>query len=49
MQSSKLRFVSLFKVRTTGSDIRLRVNDVAEIGIISFDIQMQMVIGLVRC
>ncbi len=40
MQSSKLRFVNLFKVKTTGLDVSLKVNDVPMIGVTSFDIQM---------
>ncbi len=40
MQSSKLKFVSLFKSRIKGSDISSKVNAVPLIGIISFDIQM---------
>ncbi len=39
MQSSRLRFVSLFSVITTGSDVSSKVNDEPLIGVTSFDIQ----------
>ncbi len=45
VQSSKLRFVNLFKVIITGLDISFKVNVVPLIGVIFFDIQMWLVIG----
>ncbi len=40
MQSSRLRFVNLFRVKITGSDISSKVRAVPLIGVTSFDIQM---------